>query len=322
MERQIADSEREYQRLNVVCENKEKELEDLENELILEERETMKLGNNIKVKRIEIRENRSKRNRQSDILDKEKARVEELKKRQAEVESNSATEEQRLRVIEKLLDEQERARDSLKWDIEKQREKNLKLENNICAMKKEVQIMDSEIKGMAIQESGLRASIKKLKDSIRKKEDISVTCDHRIAELERQVNIIKGKELPNNYTELREEKEALKKLLEERLVEKRNLDHMVHKIQAEVRKQERELKNITTERANLKALLEEAELVCSTSKRQEEKLNQSLEALVLEEKLLMVNEKRLKEELAAAKETNMEIQKASLEIEENYKEQV
>ena len=53
-----------------------------------------------------------------------------------------------------------------------------------------------------------------------------------------------------------------------RLADKRNLDHMGHKIEAEVRKIKRDIQHLEGEQAALKDKLEETHLSCETSKKQ------------------------------------------------------
>ena len=53
-----------------------------------------------------------------------------------------------------------------------------------------------------------------------------------------------------------------------RLSDKRNLDHMGHKIEGEVRKIRREIQHLECDQQKLKDKLEETELSCETSKKQ------------------------------------------------------
>ncbi len=99
--------------------------------------------------------------------------------------------------------------------------------------------------------------IKVKKDELSKKEEVAVTLDYRLSQLERELKELKGQASKENRAEMRRELAALKEELAAKASDKRSLDHLCHKMEADVRKAGREIRTLEEEERQLETKLEE-----------------------------------------------------------------
>ena len=92
---------------------------------------------------------------------------------------------------------------------------------------------------MRLEKANLNKQLKRKTDVLLKKEEILLTTGYTLGQIERELTRLKGLEV--NRAELRSALEAVKAELEDRLSDKRNLDHLVHKMLADVSKVTRDL---------------------------------------------------------------------------------
>ncbi len=117
---------------------------------------------------------------------------------------------------------------------------------------------------------------------------MAVTLDYRLSQLERELKELKGQTSKENRAEVKRELDRVREELSARGADKRSLDHLCHKMEADVRKAAREVARLEEEERELESKLEEVTLVSETSKRHHARRAEEVEALLLEEKLLMV----------------------------------
>lgn len=74
----------------------------------------------------------------------------------------------------------------------------------------EEDLITLSVKGFRMERSNLMSRLKGKKTELRKKEDLSVAHDFKIAQLERQIAQMTGALSPDNRAELKKELEVLK----------------------------------------------------------------------------------------------------------------
>ena len=312
VEKQIEETEKKSQQLSAESAEKEASLEKLEAELALEERETSKTGAEIASKRVRLKEVKANLNASDIKVNVLRENLEKAKRKMTAVANSAATAEEKADEVDLLLTEEERWLDALRWDLDKLREKRLKQEAILSKTDDEMNFLRIRVKGLRIEKQNLASRLTSKSAELAKKEDLSVAHDYRIAQLERSIAERKGSLRPENGAELKMELKSLKETLAERLADKRNLDHLVHKLTADKQRLYRDVKRLEKEKAKLTAEFEEMTLVSDTSKRRHKKAREELEALLLEDKMLQVNEKKVKGEIDAAGEAILELNQQAI----------
>ena len=92
---------------------------------------------------------------------------------------------------------------------------------------------------MRLEKGNLGRQLKETTDVLLKKEEMVLTTSYTLGQLEKEIGRLKGCEI--NRSELKAVLDSLKQELESRLSDKRNLDHLVHKMLADVGKVSRDL---------------------------------------------------------------------------------
>ena len=121
--------------------------------------------------------------------------------------------------------------------------------------------------------------------------------DQRLVLLEREIARIKGTMSLDNRAELKAMLENFKLELESRQAEKRNLDHLLHKMMCEVKRVNKDIEFIGKNQTDITSKLEEVMLVNESCEREQKKIIGKVENLLLEEKVLKLTERKVKEDL-------------------------
>ena len=131
--------------------------------------------------------------------------------------------------------------------------------------------------------------------------------------------LIKGTMSLDNRAELRAMLENFKLELESRQAEKRNLDHLLHKMMCEVKRVSKDIEFISKNQAEITSKLEEVMLVNESCEREHKKTIAKVENLLLEEKVLKLTERKVKEDLEQLHNDLKELRKEDLEINEQLR---
>ena len=123
----------------------------------------------------------------------------------------------------------------------------------------------------------------------------------------------------DNRAELRAMLENFKLELESRQAEKRNLDHLLHKMMCEVKRVSKDIEFISKNQAEITSKLEEVMLVNESCEREHKKTIAKVENMLLEEKVLKLTERKVKEDLEQLHNDLKELRKEDLEINEQLR---
>ena len=134
-----------------------------------------------------------------------------------------------------------------------------------------------------------------------------------------QTFLIKGTMSLDNRAELRAMLDNFKLELESRQAEKRNLDHLLHKMMCEVKRVSKDIEFISKNQAEITSKLEEVMLVNESCEREHKKTIAKVENLLLEEKVLKLTERKVKEDLEQLHNDLKELRKEDLEINEQLR---
>ena len=134
-----------------------------------------------------------------------------------------------------------------------------------------------------------------------------------------QTFLIKGTMSLDNRAELRAMLENFKLELESRQAEKRNLDHLLHKMMCEVKRVSKDIEFISKNQAEITSKLEEVMLVNESCEREHKKIIAKVENMLLEEKVLKLTERKVKEDLEQLHNDLKELRKEDLEINEQLR---
>ena len=101
----------------------------------------------------------------------------------------------------------------------------------------------------------------------------------------------------DNRAELKSTLENFKIELESRQMEKRNMDHLVHKMMSEVKKVHKDIENTRNSHGDFTSKLEEILLVNESCNREHKQLLTKVEGMLLEERSLKLRSKLKTNEL-------------------------
>ena len=114
---------------------------------------------------------------------------------------------------------------------------------------------------------------------------------------EREIARIKGTMSLDNRAELKSTLENFKIELESRQMEKRNMDHLVHRMMSEVKKVHKDIDNTKNSHGDFTSKLEEILLINESCNREHKQLLTKVEGMLLEERSLKLTERKIKEDL-------------------------
>ena len=122
-------------------------------------------------------------------------------------------------------------------------------------------------------------------------------CNIFLPITEREIARIKGTMSLDNRAELKSTLENFKIELESRQMEKRNMDHLVHKMMSEVKKVHKDIDNTKNSYGDFTSKLEEILLINESCNREHKQLLTKVEGMLLEERSLKLTERKIKEDL-------------------------
>ena len=93
---------------------------------------------------------------------------------------------------------------------------------------------------------------KSTKAELAKKEDIAIANNYTLSQIERELAFLRGTQAEVNRGKLKESIDQCKIELETRNSDKRNLDHLVHKMASEVRKVRRDIEAVNAQQERIR----------------------------------------------------------------------
>ena len=150
----------------------------------------------------------------------------------------------------------------------------------------EEEINSVRLKGLSQERGNLDKQVTNKKVELIKREDVAVSNDQKLVSIEREIARIKGTMSLDNRAELKSQLENFKLELDSRSAEKRNLDHLVHKMMCEVKRVKRDIEFVDKGKNDYTTKLEEVILVNESCEREQKNLHSKVEALLLDEKTL------------------------------------
>ena len=174
---------------------------------------------------------------------------------------------------------------------------------------------------MTLERGNLDNQFQDRKVELIKREDVAVANDQRLVSLEREIARIKGTMSLDNRAELKATLENFKVELESRQLEKRNMDHLVHKMMSEVKKVHKDMDNVKKSHESYNSKLEEILLINESCDRENKQLRAKVENMLYDEKSLKLTERKVKEDLETLNNELTELRKEDLEINEQLREQ-
>ena len=321
LERQLADLERKCRQLGETLEVREKELEVIDSEVTIEKRQIWRIGT-------EINSKRTKLNGLKKELRKKIARCEQLsmelelaRSRKLHTGSLAMTADDRAKEVQQMLDGEESQLNAVQFDLDKLREKKVAKEKVLKDLENCVEANNLRIQGLALEIKNISKKTLSTRIDLSKKEDIAIANNYKLAQIERELAQIRGTQADINRAKLKENIEQSKLELENRLSDKRNLDHLVHKMASDVRKVRRDIEMINGQQDRIRASLEKVTVINESCERERTKLEESLGVLLMDQKMMKVTEKKAREELEELNADILELKKQDMEVNEQLLEQ-
>ncbi len=299
----------------------EAELRELQSEITLEKRQMWKVGSEIDSKRVRMKATKVELAKKTKYIEQLSSELHDLQSKKVSGNNRALTAEERAGQTQRLLDHEQLQHDMTKLELDKARERLLAKKKDFKDLIDEEDTNAIQIQALMLEQTNLNKQINTKKEMLIAREDIAVSSDQKLASIEREIARVKGIIADENRVELKARLDIFKVELSARQAEKRNMDHMVHKMMAEVKRVAKEIKTIDTNCESVNKKLEEVQLVNETCDREHKILFDKVEALLLEEKMLKLTEKRAKEELEQLNVEIMDLRKEDLEINEQLREQ-
>ena len=319
LHRAIEEEERRAQSLMEELEQKEKELEAMDGEVILQRRETWRIGGEIDGIRSKWQNAKKEYKRKLGQIEAISKEVNDLKEKKKVGGHNSLNSEEKAGEMARLLEAEQRAHDAIQWELDRTREKKLVAENNLADLKASESTNNIALKGIKIEKSNLSKSAKAKTEILLKNEEILLASNYTLSKVEKELARIKGEEV--NRAKLKADLDSLKTVLDSRLADKRNLDHLVHKMLADVKKVTHDLKVIGDQEAKVKAELEKIHMENESCNKEKKAIGERVESLLLEEKMMKVSERKVRSGLESLNRDLADLQKQNLEVNEKLSEE-
>ena len=321
LQRTIDLEDKKAEKLGEELEKKESELDYLDGEVILEKRETWRIGGEIdrlRAKWKQVKEEYRQKILKIDTLKKE---LEELKQKQIEEGDMALTAEEKADQMSDMLNAEQKTHDNILIELEKTREKKIAAEKELYELEVEDGALQERLKGLRLEKRNVTKKLKLKSLELTKKEETNLSMGYALSQLERELSRLKGGLSDANRTEIKANLDIAKSDLELKQSDKRNLDHLVHKMMADVKKVNISINHLTKQQESVKLELEQVNLENETCVREHKQVEQNVEALLLEEKMLKLNERKAKENLEELNDEILDLQKQNLEVNEKLREQ-
>ena len=321
IQRNIDLESRKAERLGEEQESKEKELDYIDGEVILEKRETWRIGGEIDSLRAKWKQTKEEYRQKLSKIETLKKELDELKKKQIAGGDMALTAEERADEMCRLLNAEQKVHDNIQIELEKTREKKVFAEKDLYELEVEDAIIEERLKGLRLEKRNASKKLKNKSLELTKKEETNLSMGYALSQLERELSRLKGGLSDGNRAELKANLDLAKSDLELRLSDKRNLDHLVHKMMSDAKKVKLSINQLTKQQEKVKLELEQVNLENETCVKEHKQEEQNVEALLLEEKMLKLNERKAKENLEELHQEILELQKQDLEVNEKLREQ-
>ena len=321
LQRNIDAEDKKSQRLTEEQEKKEQELDYLDGEVILERRETWRVGgeiDSIRAKWKHVKDEYRHKLLKIETLRKE---LDGLKRKHAEGGDMALSAEERADQLTSLLHAEIKTHDNIQIELEKTREKKITAEKELHELQVEDDACEERLKGLRLEKTNITVKVKSKSSELNKKEETNLSMGYALSQLEREISRLKGGLTDTNRAELKANLDIAKSDLEIRLSDKRNLDHLVHKMMSDVKKVNISINQLTKQQEKVKLELEQIHLENDTCNREHKEVEQKVEALLLEEKMMKLNERKAKQALEELNQELLELQKQDLEVNEKLREQ-
>ena len=220
-----------------------------------------------------------------------------------------------------MLDGEESQLNAVQFDLDKLREKKVAKEKVLKDLVNCVEANNLRIQGLALEIKNISKKTLSTRIDLSKKEDIAIANNYKLAQIERELAQIRGTQADINRAKLKENIDQSKLELENRLSDKRNLDHLVHKMASDVRKVRRDIEMINGQQDRIRASLEKVTVINESCERERTKLEESLGVLLMDQKMMKVTEKKAREELEELNADILELKKQDMEVNEQLLEQ-
>ena len=244
---QLFEQERKSRQLNETLEEREKDLEELDSEVTIEKRQIWRIGS-------EIHSKRSKLNRMKKELRKKVTRCEQLslelelaRSKKLHTGSMAMSAEDRAKEMQQMLDREENQFNSVQFELDKLREKKVAKEKVLKDLLTNEEANNLRLHGLGLEIKNLTKKSKMTKAELAKKEDIAISNNYTLSQIERELALLRGTQSEVNRSKLKESIDHCKLELENRNSDKRNLDHLVHKMASDVRKVRRDIDAINVQ---------------------------------------------------------------------------
>ncbi len=239
--------ERKSRHLNETLEEREKDLEELDSEVTIEKRQIWRIGS-------EIHSKRSKLNRMKKDLRKKVTRCEQLslelelaRSKKLHTGSMAMSAEDRAKEMQQLLDREENQLNGVQFELDKLREKKVSKEKVLKDLLTNEEANNLRLHGLGLEIKNLTKKGKLTKAELAKKEDIAIANNYTLSQIERELAQLRGTQSEVNRSKLKESIDQCKLELENRNSDKRNFDHLVHKMASDVRKVRRDIDAINVQ---------------------------------------------------------------------------
>jgi chromosome segregation ATPase len=302
-------------------EEKEKALEEIDSEVTIEKRQIWRIGS-------EIHSKRSKLNRLKKDLRKKVSRCDQLsmelelaRSKKLHTGSMAMTADDRSKEMQQLLDREESLFNTVQFELDKLREKKLSKEKVLRDILNNEEANNLRLQGLGLEIKNISKKNKLAKAELAKKEDIAIANNYTLSQIERELARLRGTQSEVNRAKLKESIDQCKLELENRLSDKRNLDHLVHKMSSDVRKVRRDIVAIDLQQDKIRTSLEKVTVINESCDKERQKLEERLEALLMEQKMMKLTERKAKEDLEELNNDILELKKQDLEVNERLLEQ-
>ena len=169
--------------------------------------------------------------------------------------SMAMTAEDRAKEMQQHLDREQNLLNAVQFELDKLREKKLDKEKVLKDLSTTEEANSLRLHGLSLELKNIFRKTKSTKAELAKKEDIAIANNYTLSQIERELAFLRGTQAEVNRGKLKESIDQCKVELETRNSDKRNLDHLVHKMNSEVRKVRRDIEAVNAQQERIRYYL-------------------------------------------------------------------
>ena len=169
--------------------------------------------------------------------------------------SMAMTAEDRAKEMQQHLDREQNQLNAVQFELDKLREKKLDKEKVLKDLSTTEEANSLRLHGLSLELKNIFRKTKSTKAELAKKEDIAIANNYTLSQIERELAFLRGTQAEVNRGKLKESIDQCKVELETRNSDKRNLDHLVHKMNSEVRKVRRDIEAVNAQQERIRYYL-------------------------------------------------------------------